>query len=205
MKKVSFLLFILLLLLGFSGCKAAQPTLSTEEHWDRCLSVMVDGVLYFTTGRESTFERKCGTWDGEITSECSSSKLPSKNNQSNFGTGFGYQYGQREGTVEVLLDGRWFIFATEEVKQEMVKELLSLSQVVFQATVKEISDGNLLVSPLEGYSEAGYADTICVPIVGMVSSPEPVVGDVVEITYSGIMQEEKPPIPAGIISIKVLR
>jgi hypothetical protein len=55
--------------------------------------------------------------DGQITSECSSLETPSINDQSNFGTGYGYQYGGREGTIEVLLDdGEWYVFAKEDVK-----------------------------------------------------------------------------------------
>ena len=55
--------------------------------------------------------------DGEITEQCGSSEVPAKNNQSNFGTGYGYQYGSAEGTIEVLLDdGNWYIFAEKEVK-----------------------------------------------------------------------------------------
>ena len=40
-------------------------------------------------------------------------------NQSNFGTGYGYQYGETEGTIEIYMDDMWRIFATKEVRQNL--------------------------------------------------------------------------------------
>lgn len=72
--------------------------------------VMVDGILYQDTGRESTLTGRCGVLDGEITSEVDSREVPSDNNQSNFGTGFGYQIGPEPGTIEVYLNEKWMVF-----------------------------------------------------------------------------------------------
>jgi hypothetical protein len=84
---------------------------------DVCPAIMVNGEVYFDTNHKSTATGRCGIMDGQITSECSSSEIPSINNQSNFGTGYGYQYGGRKGTIEVLLDdGEWYVFAKEDVK-----------------------------------------------------------------------------------------
>ena len=82
-----------------------------------CPCVMIDGVLYFDTGFESSVTARCGVMDGSIESCVSGSEIPHKNNQSNFGTGMGYQRGV-EGTVEINFEnGKWIVFATEEVKQ----------------------------------------------------------------------------------------
>ena len=75
---------------------------------------------------------------------------------------------------------------------------------VFQATIVEINDGVMLVKPLEGYSEAKYAELVSVVIQNMSSSPEPKTGDVIEVTYNGIMTEEDPPAPCGIIKIEII-
>ena len=62
---------------------------------------------------------KCGTPDGEITSAVKGSERPTENNQSNFGTGYGYQYGVTEGTIEIYMNDKWCIFATEEIRQQI--------------------------------------------------------------------------------------
>jgi len=72
--------------------------------------VMVDGELYYDTGKESTIEARCGVMDGEITSSVDASEKPTENNQSNFGSGYGYQFGP-EGTIEIRMeDGKWYVY-----------------------------------------------------------------------------------------------
>lgn len=78
------------------------------------------------------------------------------------------------------------------------------ANVVFQGKILELNDGTMLVEPLEGYPQADYAKTISVFIQNMPSSPEPAVGDIVEITYNGIMTEEAPPSPCGITKMEIV-
>lgn len=87
---------------------------SSAEPQDVCPAVMIDGVLYFDTGEINNDPRKCGTMDGEITSRVDGSTIPVMDDQSNFGVGYGYQYGATEGTVEIYINGKWCIFAAEE-------------------------------------------------------------------------------------------
>ena len=77
---------------------------------DRIPMVMADGAMYYDTGRESTVTGRCGVMDGEITSAVERTEVPSENNQSNFGAGYGYQWGPEEGTLEVCMDGKWLVF-----------------------------------------------------------------------------------------------
>ena len=90
-----------------------------EEVWDLIPMVMVDGQLYLSTGYESTVEGRCGVMDGEITSAVDGSEKPTKDNQSNFGTGYSYQYGATEGTIEIYMNGKWWIYATEEAREKI--------------------------------------------------------------------------------------
>ena len=90
------------------------------ETWDLIPMVMVNGTLYLDTGHESTIEARCGVIDGEITSQVDGSKQPTVDDQSNFGTGYGYQYGATEGTIELFMNGKWWIFATEEARQAIL-------------------------------------------------------------------------------------
>ena len=90
------------------------------ETWDLIPTVMVNGTLYLDTGHESTIEARCGVMDGEIISQVDGSKQPTVDDQSNFGTGYGYQYGATEGTIELFMNGKWWIFATEEARQAIL-------------------------------------------------------------------------------------
>ena len=97
------------------GIKVIKET----ETWDVIPMVMVNGTLYLDTGHESKIEARCGVMDGEITSQVDGSKQPTVDDQSNFGTGYGYQYGATEGTIELFMNGKWWIFATEEARQKI--------------------------------------------------------------------------------------
>lgn len=86
---------------------------SSEIPGDRIPMVMVDGFLYYDTGKESTLEGRCGMMDGEITSTVDASEIPTEDNQSNFGVGFGYQYGINNSIDIQMEDGTWFVFQRE--------------------------------------------------------------------------------------------
>lgn len=116
MKKLLSLVLTFTCVLGLVGC---SNTHATEEQWDLIPMVMINGELYLDTGYTNTDIRKCGTPDGEITSAVDGSKKPTIDNQSNFGTGYGYQYGATEGTIEIYMNDKWCIFATEEVRQQI--------------------------------------------------------------------------------------
>ena len=111
-----------------------------SEQWDMIPMVMVNGELYLDTGYKATSVRKCGTMDGEITSEVAGSKQPTKDNQSNFGTGYGYQYGSKEGTIEIFMNDHWFIFATEEVRNQIQFPEEEMETIRFHDKVFQKSD-----------------------------------------------------------------
>ena len=95
--------------------KVVEVVLSEENErlWDKRPAVMINGVLYFDTNIESGAEATCGLMDGEITSSVESWQMPVKDNQSNFGTGYTYQYGT-ENTVVVYINGKRIIFEAED-------------------------------------------------------------------------------------------
>ena len=74
---------------------------------------MIDGKLYYNTGEESAVDGRCGVMDGEIASSVGAEQTPMENDQSNFGTGYGYQR-MSEDTVELLMDDRWIVFESVE-------------------------------------------------------------------------------------------
>ena len=130
-KRMVTLILVLLLALSLTGCgsrdtandgeNAGIGTQSTDDAstlpdtaqdrpvTDAPMMVMVDNTLYQSEGEVSTVEGRCGNMDGEITSQTAGgTDAPTENDQSNFGTGYGYQFG--DGTVEVLIDGQWIVF-----------------------------------------------------------------------------------------------
>lgn len=80
-----------------------------DSKWDVIPMVMIDGKLYYDTGKESSIDGRCGMMDGEITSTVEGSETPTVDNQSNFGTGFGYQYGA-DNTIEIFMNEKWIVF-----------------------------------------------------------------------------------------------
>ena len=116
MRKCMTLIFALVCMLGLVGC---NKTSAKEEKWDLIPMVMVDGVLYLDTGYINADIRECGIPDGKIISEVDGSEKPTADNQSNFGTGYGYQYGTIEGTIEIYINDKWCIFATEEARRQI--------------------------------------------------------------------------------------
>lgn len=98
---------------------------SVEEHTfieptkteDRLL-LMVDDKLYYCTGRESTATQKCGVMDGNIETTVEKGEIPTENNQSNFGTGYGWQRSSNQYEIEVFmpynsLENKWMRFVED--------------------------------------------------------------------------------------------
>lgn len=133
MKKYTLIITLLLVLLltACSSANKAEPitlpsaderTVSSyypvelfevTELRDKIPMVMINGTLYLDTGYKSTVEARCGVMDGEITSTVDGSQTPTEDNQSNFGSGYGWQYGVDEGTVEIYMNEDWWVFAAE--------------------------------------------------------------------------------------------
>lgn len=84
-----------------------------DAMYDRIPMVRVNDKLYYDTGRESTISGRCGNMDGEITSTVDGTEIPTEDNQSNFGSGFGYQYGA-DDTIEIYMNEKWFVFEYRE-------------------------------------------------------------------------------------------
>lgn len=128
MKKALVFLLALTLL---AGCGAQQtpkePESTPGEEWATIPMVMIEGEVYLTTGHTALYRTDTAGpehWDGEITSAIENGR-PTEDNQANCAeVGTGWRWGEREGTVELLINKNWVIFATEEVREEMQGEAL---------------------------------------------------------------------------------
>lgn len=116
MKKGMVWMVVLLCICMLAGC-SRTPEPATPNAM--IPMIMVDGVIYMTTGYESTTADRPDGFDGEITSTVSGSEAPTENDQSNFGTGYGYQFGETEGTVDLFVNEKWWIYATEEARDRI--------------------------------------------------------------------------------------
>ena len=89
-----------------------KPATSTDDdaiRTDLIPMLMVDGKLYYDTGKESDIIGRCGVMDGEITSTVDGSEIPTKDNQSNFGEGYGYQF-VSQNSMDVYINEKWIRF-----------------------------------------------------------------------------------------------
>ncbi|MCI8994475.1 MAG: hypothetical protein HFI30_02120 [Lachnospiraceae bacterium] len=84
------------------------------------------------------------------------------------------------------------------------KQNFPQEQSTVQARITEAEDGFFLVAPVEGASELSSSDLFRVPITNMSPSPEPQVGDIVEITYDGSILESYPAQFGTVSSIRVV-
>ena len=91
-----------------------------KSEFDVIPMVMVNGKLYYDTGKENTFNGRCGTPDGEITLSVDMSEIPEKDNESNFATGFKYQYGINN-TIDVFINEKWIVFEHRKGTGNQVK------------------------------------------------------------------------------------
>lgn len=74
---------------------------------------MIDGKLYYDTGKESDIKARCGVMDGEITSTVSRFEMPTKDNPSNFGQGYSYQFVSQNG-IDVYMNEKWIRFENKD-------------------------------------------------------------------------------------------
>ena len=109
---------------------------------------------------------------------------------------------------EILLhwdgDYTWFTFHSEMLKgidadycyasSQALSMFLSqfCEQTILQAKLLAIEDEHFIVEPVEGSPELNSASRIMVPMRNMAPSPEPVLGDILQIEYDGMLQETYP-------------
>ena len=116
MKKILTLCLTLLLLISITACSGEKNITTAELNTpvqEPKKMIFLDGELYIETGKEGDQNRLCGTPDGIISTTVSINNTPTQENQSNFGTGFGYQR-TCDCEIDVLIDGKWQVFQTKE-------------------------------------------------------------------------------------------
>lgn len=121
MKKYIALFLLLLYVFCLTACTSAPASKEADAdvNWVYPPMVMIDGELYLNAFQERVVVGTRTEFDGEITSEVPADEKPSKDDQSNFGMGYGYVFGEIEGTIELNIEGKWYLFATKEVREQI--------------------------------------------------------------------------------------
>ncbi|MDO5755725.1 MAG: hypothetical protein Q4P28_05770 [Tissierellia bacterium] len=109
-----FLIFMTLALIV--SCEKEDSNSKTTEKSDPPM-VMVNGTLYKETGFVNG-NVTCGTPDGKIASTITNG-VPEKNDQSNFGTDYEYQY-SRDGLLNVRIKDQWIIFRDVDIDNDEI-------------------------------------------------------------------------------------
>ncbi len=170
---------------GF-GDAATLPELTESRPVGYAPCVRVNGVIYQDTGFLSSMVG-CGNMDGKITSVVESTQLPAKDDEANFGKGYGYQFGA-DDTLLVYWDDEPHIFRNvDSADTSIPAEVLH-----FTAEVKEVNEGNLLVTYIavaDGFLEMSAGDYV-VSTDNLMDEVQ--TGDTVEIWFSGYIRETYP-------------
>ncbi len=110
---------------GLTGTEASDTEETSEiiaeaSSGDYPQYIMVNGVVYMNSGRTSSALR-CGMMDGSLT-EIDKNEIPSNDGEANFGGAEGWQYGREQDTIEVSMEGEWFIFVVQPTEKEPSSE-----------------------------------------------------------------------------------
>jgi len=111
---------------------------------------------------------------------------------------------KKKGMISIVVLMLLGLLACNGTNDEVQNSQQEMQETIFEATVLEIKDTYLLVEPVEGSAELNSADRITIPLANMSVSPEPEVGDVIEIKYNGEIAESYPAQITEVYSIKVV-
>ncbi|MDO5063219.1 MAG: hypothetical protein Q4D77_08565 [Peptostreptococcaceae bacterium] len=141
-----YVAILFVMLISLIGCSrgsqegSIDPSGTGQEPTSYPPMIMVDGILYKDTGYIDNCV-KCGTENGRIRSSVFGTQMPNKDDQSNFGRGYSYQYTGNKGYINVLIDKKWHIFQSLDIEQNTMPDQVAH----FTAEVKEVAEDRLLV------------------------------------------------------------
>ena len=112
------------------------------------------------------------------------------------------------GDIGVLthwyIDGVQYSLFCENEDNAQLRQIAAEQAPVFYPVVEEIGDGYMTVLPNEDTPERASADRITVSLQHLHPAKEPVVGDVVEISYNGVILESYPAQLGEVYGIRVM-
>ena len=159
--------------------------------------VKVDGTTYTDTGYENAMVT-CGTADGEIKTSVDGKSMPEKDDESNFGTGYGYQVWEK-GYINVEIEGRWILFRDVELKDDgQIPKWVAH----FTAKVINTEEDSIMVEVIEIEDEFYFKDLLTKPISLSIenlknekdgkTTTEGLEGKTVEVYFGGEIKNTEP-------------
>lgn len=157
--KKSILFLMAAIMVVFTACSKSD-TKTSEVDKTYPPMVKVDGTTYTDTGYENAMVT-CGTADGEIKTSVDGKSMPEKDDESNFGTGYGYQVWE-DGYINVEIDNRWILFRDIDLKVEsgQIPEWVAH----FTAKVIQTEENSIMVEATEIEDEFYFKDLLTKPI-----------------------------------------
>ena len=113
-------------------------------------------------------------------------------------------YGDVGSLTHWYIDDVQYSLFCENGDDFQLRQIAAEQAPVFYPVVEEIDDGVMTVLTNEDTPERASADRITVPLQHLHPAKEPVVGDVVEISYNGVIMESYPAQLGEVYSIRVM-
>ncbi|WP_308552942.1 hypothetical protein [uncultured Peptoniphilus sp.] len=156
--KKSILILMAAIMVVFTACSKSD-TKTSEVDKTYPPMVKVDGTTYTDTGYENAMVT-CGTADGEIKTSVDGKSKPENDDESNFGTGYGYQVWEK-GYINVEIEGRWILFRDVELKEDgQIPEWVAH----FTAKVINTEEDSIMVEATEIEDGFYFKDLLTKPI-----------------------------------------
>lgn len=194
--KKSILILMAAIMVVFTACSKSD-TKTSEVDKTYPPMVKVDGTTYTDTGYENAMVT-CGTADGEIKTTVDGKCMPENNDESNFGTGYGYQVWEK-GYINVEIEGRWILFRDVELKDDgQIPEWVAH----FTAKVINTEEDSIMVEATEIEDGFYFKDLLTKPISLSIenlknekdgkTTTEGLKGKTVEVYFGGEIKNTEP-------------
>lgn len=171
--------------------KAENNSANSNETKAYPKAVKVSGVVYKDTGYLNGMVT-CGTADGEIKTAVSENEMPTNDDESNFGTGYGYQVWE-EGYINVQIDKKWILFKDIELKDEDIPKWVAH----FTAKVTQADEDAIMAEATHVDEEFYFKELLTKPISLSAENFDGVdtkdlAGKTVEVYFGGEIKNTEP-------------
>lgn len=175
------------------GCSKGSTSEKEVEEEAYPKAVKVSGTIYEDTGFENAMVT-CGMMDGEIKTTVSEKEMPVNDDESNFGTGYGYQVWE-EGYINVQIDNKQILFKDIELKDD---DSIPKYVAHFTAKITQADEDTIMVEAThvdeEFYFKELLTKPISLPLEAFDNSADikDLAGKTVEVYFGGEIKNTEP-------------